>query len=350
MRGRAAWALASAPMRRVLGAVGRVLVTVGHPAPAVRRLPALGHRDLPGPGPERPPGAVRAEPRAPRTPAPTTTTSPTATTAVGRRPDVDDHHASRRSRRRPEGDAVAGIGIPKIGRRPVRGRRRRRRRPAQGPGPLPDHASCPGQEGNTAIAGHRTTYGAPFGDLDQLATGDEIRVATVQGTFTYKVDRAAVVVDPERDRACSTRRPTRRARATTLATLTLTTCNPKYSAAERLIIQRPARAAAGRRRRSRRRTVADGTQGDDDRRAVGRVVVADPDDPLGHHRRARRAALVVALPPPPALDDVVDRRDPVPRRAVRLLHVPRAPAAVELLTAGGQDSSISAMTLPGVTG
>ena len=55
---------------------------------------------------------------------------------------------------------------------------------AQGPRPLPEHADA-GSRGNAAIAGHRTTYGAPFGDLDQLARGDEIRVVTLQGTWYY---------------------------------------------------------------------------------------------------------------------------------------------------------------------
>ena len=45
----------------------------------------------------------------------------------------------------------------------------------------------PGQAGNAAVAGHRTTYGAPFGDIDLLEPGDTIQVETFQGSFTYEV-------------------------------------------------------------------------------------------------------------------------------------------------------------------
>ncbi len=45
----------------------------------------------------------------------------------------------------------------------------------------------PGQPGNSAIAGHRTTYGAPFFRLDELKAGDQILVTTRQGRFRYDV-------------------------------------------------------------------------------------------------------------------------------------------------------------------
>ena len=45
----------------------------------------------------------------------------------------------------------------------------------------------PGQAGNAAIAGHRTTYGAPFNRIDELQPGDELTVTTLQGEFTYRV-------------------------------------------------------------------------------------------------------------------------------------------------------------------
>ena len=45
----------------------------------------------------------------------------------------------------------------------------------------------PGQPGNAGIAGHRTTYGAPFGRINELKVGDEILVETMQGKFTYEV-------------------------------------------------------------------------------------------------------------------------------------------------------------------
>jgi sortase A len=99
----------------------------------------------------------------------------------------------------------------------------------KGPGHYPD-SPLPGQEGNAAIAGHRTTYGAPFGNLEQLEEGDRIFVRTFQGDFTYEVYHANLIVKPtdvqvlEPDKF----RP---------AVLTLTTCNPKYSAAQRLVVK-----------------------------------------------------------------------------------------------------------------
>jgi sortase A len=84
----------------------------------------------------------------------------------------------------------------------------------------------PGEAGNAAIAGHRTTYGAPFYNLDQLTTGDPITVTTVQGTFTYRVTHT-VVVDPNDTAVVAN---------TTTAELTLTTCNPRFSASQRLVV------------------------------------------------------------------------------------------------------------------
>ena len=104
-----------------------------------------------------------------------------------------------------------------------------------GPGHFPQTA-MPGQPGNAAIAGHRTTYGAPFNRLDELAPGDPITVTTVQGTFTY-------VVDPHRDATGRTRGyfvvgpddvsildPVDGSR------LTLMACNPKFSASQRIVV------------------------------------------------------------------------------------------------------------------
>ena len=96
-----------------------------------------------------------------------------------------------------------------------------------GPGHFTD-TPLPGQLGNSAIAGHRTTYGQPFHDLDQLSAGDDIIIATAYGTFTYEVN-ALRVVEPTEYSVVSTTDPT-------TATLTLTTCHPKWSAAQRLIV------------------------------------------------------------------------------------------------------------------
>ncbi|CAN5713075.1 hypothetical protein BH24ACT2_BH24ACT2_07770 [soil metagenome] len=82
--------------------------------------------------------------------------------------------------------------------------------------------------GNVAIAGHRTTYGRPFHNLDLLNPGDDIILETPVGTCTYKVKKDPFIVVPT-DFSVLDR--------TSTGTLTLTTCHPKNSAAQRLIIQ-----------------------------------------------------------------------------------------------------------------
>ena len=127
----------------------------------------------------------------------------------------------------PNGDPVGRIVIPKIGVDQIVVEGVDVADLRKGPGHYPG-TPLPGQLGNAAIAGHRTTYGAPFGDLDQLAVGDEISVQTVQGTFKFRVDQEPFAVNPnDRDVLLP---------VADGAVLTLTTCNPKYSAAERLIV------------------------------------------------------------------------------------------------------------------
>jgi sortase A len=154
------------------------------------------------------------------TTVPTTTTPATATTLAPLTAP-------------PKGDVVARISIPKIGvdKYVVEGVDVDDLR--KGPGRYPA-TQLPGHEGTTAIAGHRTTYGAPFGDLDQLAAGDQIVLATVQGKFTYLVTEIKVV-DPN-DGSVLANVPDPGRAGHSLATVTLTTCNPKYSAETRLIV------------------------------------------------------------------------------------------------------------------
>jgi sortase A len=96
-----------------------------------------------------------------------------------------------------------------------------------GPGHYPGTV-LPGQDGNAAIAGHRTTYGAPFFSLNRLAPGDAIVVTDTSGrTFTYRVAAPPRSVGPN---DVSVLDPTR------FAQLTLTTCNPRYSDTSRLIV------------------------------------------------------------------------------------------------------------------
>ena len=110
-----------------------------------------------------------------------------------------------------------------------------------GPGHYPD-TPLPGQEGNAAIAGHRTTYGAPFATSTSSNPGDPITVTTLQGSFHYSVTRTG-------DRLAGRRRRSSTTRATT--ELTLTACHPKYSASKRIVIHAKLEGAPSRRRRRR---------------------------------------------------------------------------------------------------
>lgn len=126
----------------------------------------------------------------------------------------------------PQGEPVGIIKIPKIGleRTIVQGITVPDLR--KGPGHYPD-SPMPGQLGNAAIAGHRTTYGQPFNQIDELVPGDAITIVTLSGTFNYTVTQQLVVSPKE----VSVLDPTPN------ATLTLTTCHPKYSANQRLVVQ-----------------------------------------------------------------------------------------------------------------
>lgn len=96
-----------------------------------------------------------------------------------------------------------------------------------GPGHYPE-TPMPGQLGNSAIAGHRTTFGQPFFDIDKLQNGDEIIVTTLAGRFVYRVT-GQQIVSPSDYQVVATTDPT-------TATLTLTSCHPKYTARERIIV------------------------------------------------------------------------------------------------------------------
>lgn len=105
----------------------------------------------------------------------------------------------------------------------------------KGPGHYPE-TPWPGQRGNASIAGHRTTYGQPFHDVDQLQPGDEMVVTTVQGRFVYEV-RETVIVDPHEVDVLGASRWDFDGDPTTVDdTLTLTACHPKYSASQRIVV------------------------------------------------------------------------------------------------------------------
>lgn len=103
----------------------------------------------------------------------------------------------------------------------------------KGPGHYPDTAR-PGEIGNVVISGHRTTYLAPFNRLDELHPGDPIVVETQSYWYTYRVYDSDVVKPTTI--AVTYPVPYHLGQKPTRRLLTLTTCNPKYSAKTRLIV------------------------------------------------------------------------------------------------------------------
>ncbi|HEX9824739.1 MAG TPA: class E sortase [Actinomycetota bacterium] len=85
----------------------------------------------------------------------------------------------------------------------------------------------PGEEGNVGIAAHRTTYARPFWALDKLKPGDLVYLRTVEGSLVYEVVWQKVVTPDQHEVLGPTAQPS----------LTLTTCNPRFSASERLIVR-----------------------------------------------------------------------------------------------------------------
>ncbi len=107
-----------------------------------------------------------------------------------------------------------------------------------GAGHMPD-TPLPGQPGNAVISGHRTTYGAPFHELDTLVEGDRIEVDTAIGTHVYEVREVTDLGAPLEEGAGFVVAPTDVWVTDPLpgGWLTLTTCHPKFSARQRLIIR-----------------------------------------------------------------------------------------------------------------
>ncbi len=157
------------------------------------------------------------------------TQEPIAPPAGSTSPDADEPAPVLLAEESPlEGDAFAIIRIPSIERLQegwtvVEGVRRSDLK--NGAGHMPD-TPLPGQPGNAVISGHRTTYGAPFHEFDELQPGDMIEVETALGVHTYAVTETQIVrptdvwvTDPREG-----------------AWLTLTTCHPKFSSRQRLIV------------------------------------------------------------------------------------------------------------------
>lgn len=95
----------------------------------------------------------------------------------------------------------------------------------KGPGHYPE-TDLPGEDGTVGIAGHRTTYLAPFRHIDSMKKGDPITVEMPYATFTYEVQKSEIV-DPSDVGVV---------RNVGYPRLVLSACNPLYSAEERYIV------------------------------------------------------------------------------------------------------------------
>jgi sortase A len=129
------------------------------------------------------------------------------------------------ARRSQAGDPLGRILIPEIGVSEIFVEGTGTADLRKGPGHYPA-TPLPGQRGTIGIAGHRTTYGAPFHDVDDLRRGDRIQLAMPYGRFTYRVERTRIVpptATEVTDRVGYDR-------------LILSACHPLYSAAQRIVV------------------------------------------------------------------------------------------------------------------
>ncbi len=127
------------------------------------------------------------------------------------------------AKRAHKGEAIGQLRIPSIDLEVVAVEGTDTASLQKGPGHYPE-TPFPGQSGTTAIAGHRTTYLAPFRHLDQLTRGDEIEIEMPYANFAYRVQKTRVVDDSAVNII----------HGVGYERLVLTACHPLYSAAQRI--------------------------------------------------------------------------------------------------------------------
>ena len=133
--------------------------------------------------------------------------------------------AKLQSRRDDKGDPVGRLRMPAIGKSYVVVEGTDLGTLRKGPGHYPD-TPLPGEGGTVGVAGHRTTYGAPFRSIDKLKRGDELEMDMPYGRFVDRVDKTQIVkpnatwiVDKRKNEM-----------------LVLSACHPLYSAARRIVV------------------------------------------------------------------------------------------------------------------
>jgi sortase A len=133
--------------------------------------------------------------------------------------------ARLQARRDDTGDPVGRLRMPKLDRSYVVVEGTDLGTLRKGPGHYPK-TPLPGEGGTVAVAGHRTTYGAPFRSIDRLKAGDTMEMEMPYGSFVYRVDKTQIV-NP--DATWITRKRPKES-------LVLSACHPLYSAAKRIIV------------------------------------------------------------------------------------------------------------------
>lgn len=133
--------------------------------------------------------------------------------------------ARLQARRDNKGDPIGRLRMPALGRSYVVVEGTDLTTLRKGPGHYPK-TPLPGEGGTVGVAGHRTTYGAPFRTIDDLKRGDQLEMDMPYGRFFYRVDRTQIVkpdaiwiTDKQKNEM-----------------LVLSACHPLYSAARRIVI------------------------------------------------------------------------------------------------------------------
>jgi sortase A len=154
--------------------------------------------------------------------------APAEKRALARMPDDTRRLAFRAralERRVQPGDALGRIAMPAIGRSEIFVQGTAADDLRKGPGHYPA-TPLPGEHGTVGIAGHRTTYGAPFRHVDRLKRGNTITLTMPYGRFTYKV-QGTRIVGPDALWIINRVRYDR---------LVLSACHPLYSASKRIVV------------------------------------------------------------------------------------------------------------------
>jgi sortase A len=225
--------------RTYVGGLGRILIAVGvlilafvayqlwgtniQEARAQNKLEDQFEQTIGTATPPPPPVTTVATPTTPAPTVPGASTVPPPPPTTGVPPPVTQAPAERPVYA--DGDPVARLEIPKIGMDKIVVQGVNTADLRRGPGHYIG-TPLPGEVGNAGIAGHRTTYGAPFDRLNRLQPGDEVIATSYAGRFVYRVVDTKVVPPSGTDVLDNS----------TDARITLTTCHPRYSTRERLIV------------------------------------------------------------------------------------------------------------------